>query len=80
MRSVTVHEAKTNLSKLLVAVEEGEEIIVCRGDQPVAKLTPLGPAMRPRPRVGEITSGPITYTDDCFSPVDDEEAALWGLR
>jgi prevent-host-death family protein len=37
---VKVHEAKTNFSKLLKAVEEGDEVIVHRGDVPVAKLVP----------------------------------------
>jgi len=38
---VTVHEAKTNLSKLLARVEQGEEIVIARGSKPIAKLTPL---------------------------------------
>lgn len=41
VRTVKVHEAKTQFSKLLAAVEAGEEIIVQRGDTPVAKLVPL---------------------------------------
>lgn len=44
MRTVKVHEAKTQFSKLLADVEAGEEIIVQRGDTPVAKLVPLPPA------------------------------------
>jgi prevent-host-death family protein len=35
---VTVHEAKTQLSKLLARVERGEEIVIARGSVPVAKL------------------------------------------
>lgn len=38
MRSVTVQEAKTHLSKLLREVEAGEEIEIRRGDAPVAVL------------------------------------------
>lgn len=41
MRAVKVHEAKTQFSKLLAEVELGEEIIVQRGDVPVAKLVPI---------------------------------------
>lgn len=42
MEAVTVHEAKTNLSKLLVDVETtGEEIIIARRDKPVARLVPI---------------------------------------
>ena len=41
MATVTIHEAKTNLSKLIARAEAGEEIIIARGKQPVAKLTSL---------------------------------------
>ena len=79
MKSVTVHEAKTNLSKLLGAAERGEEILVCRGNVPVAMLIPLRPTPRLRPRVGEITSRPVVYSNDCFAPLDDADVAQWGL-
>ncbi len=38
---ITVHEAKTHLSRLLVQVQAGEEIILARGKEPIAKLVPL---------------------------------------
>jgi len=80
MKSVTVHEAKSTLSKLLAATESGEEIVVCRGEVPVAKLVPFRTQTRLRPRVGEVTSKPVTYSDDCFAPLDGAETSLWGLR
>ena len=36
---VTIHEAKTHLSRLIAAVERGEEVIIARRDKPVARLT-----------------------------------------
>jgi prevent-host-death family protein len=41
MSAVTVHEAKTHLSRLIRRVETGEEITICRGDEPVARLVPV---------------------------------------
>jgi antitoxin (DNA-binding transcriptional repressor) of toxin-antitoxin stability system len=41
MRKVTVHQAKTHLSRLLREVEAGEVILICRGDVEVARLAPL---------------------------------------
>ena len=41
MKKVTIHEAKTNLSKLLLLVAKGEEILISRGPEPVAKIVPL---------------------------------------
>ncbi|HEY5814733.1 MAG TPA: type II toxin-antitoxin system prevent-host-death family antitoxin [Solirubrobacterales bacterium] len=39
--SVNIHEAKTQFSKLVRRAEEGEEIVVRRGREPVAQLGPL---------------------------------------
>ena len=38
--TVNVHEAKTQLSKLLERVERGEEVVICRAGEPVARLVP----------------------------------------
>lgn len=80
MKSVTTHEAKTQLSRLLAEVEAGEEIVIRRGDTPVAKLSGVrGKSRRTRPRVGTVTSGPVRYADDAFSPLDDDGLKPWGL-
>jgi prevent-host-death family protein len=39
---VTIHEAKTQLSKLIAAVERGEEVVIARRDKPVARLSAVG--------------------------------------
>ena len=39
MSTVTIHAAKTNLSKLIARVEAGDEIVIARGRTPVARLT-----------------------------------------
>lgn len=39
--SVNIHEAKTQFSKLVRRAEEGEEIVVRRGREPVARIAPL---------------------------------------
>ena len=41
MKTVNVHQAKTQLSRLLKRVEAGEEVILARAGKPVAKLVPL---------------------------------------
>lgn len=78
MKQVSTHEAKTHLSRLLVLAEAGEEVIVCKGKQPVARLVPFRPAKRKRPPVGKPTSKRVKYTPDCFSPLSDEELEQWG--
>jgi prevent-host-death family protein len=42
MSIVTIHKAKTNLSRLIAKVSEGEEVIIVRGSKPIAKLVPVG--------------------------------------
>ena len=49
---VTVHFAKTHLSRLLARVEAGETVVIARGDKPVAKLSPAAP--RPKRRFGRL--------------------------
>ncbi len=48
MRKVNVHEAKSQLSRLLEEVEAGERIIIARAGEPVAVLTPYSTAARKR--------------------------------
>ncbi|MCH7226341.1 type II toxin-antitoxin system Phd/YefM family antitoxin [Haloferula sp. A504] len=45
---VTIHEAKTHLSKLISAVERGEEVIIARRDKPVVRLVKEEPKDAPR--------------------------------
>jgi len=40
-KTINIHEAKTNLSKLIVRVSNGDEIIICKAGNPVAKLVPI---------------------------------------
>lgn len=46
MSKVTIHAAKTNLSRLIARVEAGEEIVICRGDTEVARLVAIGAPTR----------------------------------
>jgi len=62
MKTVKVHEAKTNFSKLLVLVEGGEEVLVQRGDKPIAKIVPYQAAHGPR-KAGRLR-GRIWIADD----------------
>jgi prevent-host-death family protein len=45
-----IHDAKTNLSRIIERVERGEEIIICRAGTPVAKVVPLTRAVDRRGR------------------------------
>jgi prevent-host-death family protein len=80
MTTVTVHEAKTKLSELLRRVEAGEEIVIARGDKPVAVLRSFDAQDVARKRAAAIgcLAGAFPEPDDSvfFEPVDDEAAGL----
>lgn len=71
---VNVHEAKTNLSKLLQAVERGEEVVIGRNGEPVARLVKVESA-RARRRSGRL-EGQIRIAPD-IDEVDGEIERLF---
>jgi prevent-host-death family protein len=81
MATVTIHEAKTNLSKLIKKACEGEEIIIARGSERVARLVPLKgskPKMKTR-REFALLKGKLQVGPEFFEPLSDEELEAWGL-
>jgi prevent-host-death family protein len=74
MMTVTIHEAKTNLSKLLARVEAGEEIIIARGKTPIARLAPV--RSRVERRFGAY-KGIVSVGPEFFEPMTDAELAEW---
>jgi prevent-host-death family protein len=73
---VTIHEAKTNLSKLIARAEAGEEIVIARGKEPVVRLAPLSKSVRRVPGVME-DAWPEIPDAFWFDPLPEEELALW---
>lgn len=76
MATVTIHTAKTTLSQLIARVEAGEEIILARGNQPVARLIAI---VRPSSkRQFGAYRGRAAITDAFFDPLSDDELSRWG--
>ena len=70
MIEVNIHEAKTQLSRLIAKVEQGEEVVIARAGEPVAKLVRAEPATRSR-KLGAY-AGKIWIADDFDAPLDPE--------
>jgi prevent-host-death family protein len=68
-----IHEAKTNLSRLIERVEHGEEIIISRAGKPVAKIIPLGRQAR-LASLGSLR-GRVVLESDWDSPETNEAIA-----
>jgi prevent-host-death family protein len=77
MSTVTIHKAKTELSKLIALVEAGEEVTILRRDKPVARL--VAPKLSPKFRRVPGTHPELkAIPDDLFlTPMSPEELALW---
>jgi antitoxin (DNA-binding transcriptional repressor) of toxin-antitoxin stability system len=75
MKPVTIHAAKTNLSRLIEKACAGEEVVIARGKTPVVRLVPVG-AVKPRRRFGSLR-GKLRVTDAFFEPLPEDELKRW---
>jgi prevent-host-death family protein len=76
MQTVNIHEAKTQLSKLVARVAAGEVLIVAKGGKPAARLGPLEDAPKTR-NLGWL-AGQIDAPEDIKTPFKDEIDAMFG--
>jgi antitoxin (DNA-binding transcriptional repressor) of toxin-antitoxin stability system len=79
METITIHKAKTQLSRLIEKVCRGEEIVIARGKTPVVKLVAL-PVARKAKRTPGAWKGRISYTPDAFDPLTDQELKDMGFE
>ena len=73
MQQVTIHAAKTNLSKLIEAALSGEEIVIAKGSKPVVRLVPVA---RGAFKVG-LLKGKLGTGPDFFDPMEKGDLDLW---
>jgi prevent-host-death family protein len=67
---VKIHQAKTHLSRLLVRVAAGEEVVIAKGGRPVARLVPFH---RPsRDRIAGQDRGRLRIAEDFDAPLPEE--------
>jgi prevent-host-death family protein len=73
---VNVHEAKTQLSRLLELVESGESVVIARNGTPVARL--VRATRQTGFPFGVASTEPLAASGDAWwAPMDDEEADSW---
>jgi prevent-host-death family protein len=75
MKTVTIHEAKTNLSRLIEKACRGEEIIIARGNDPVVRLVPIAGG-KGRRKLG-ILKGKLIVGPEFFEPLPADELDRW---
>lgn len=72
MPVINIHEAKTQLSKLLERAHRGEEVVISKGGKPYARLVPLEPLP---PRKGGWLKGKLGRA--FWEPLPEEELQAW---
>jgi prevent-host-death family protein len=75
MSTVTIHQAKTNLSKLIQKVAAGEEVIICRGAKAVARLVAVG-VVKGKRMPGSL-KGTLRVGYEFFEHLPESELARW---
>jgi len=76
--SYTVHQAKTNLSRLIKEAEKGGEVIITRGKKPVVKLVSVSSPSKKR--IPGSMKGQLWSTPGAFDPLTDEEMRELGFE
>lgn len=77
MYVVNVHRAKTELSRLLARVEAGEDVVIARRGEPVARLVACKAPVKRRP---DVLKGNIVVPDTFFDPLPEDELRAWEGR
>ncbi len=76
-RQYNIHEAKTHFSRILQQVETGEEVVISRAGEPIAKVVPLRPKVR---RTGRGSLRGQIHIPDDFDELPDDIAEAFGMR
>jgi prevent-host-death family protein len=77
MTTVNIHEAKTQLSKLVDRAAKGDSFVIAKAGKPLVKVSPVDAPARPK-RLGFL-AGEIAVPDDFDRMGDQEIAALFGV-
>ncbi len=75
MTQVNIHEAKTQLSKLIQRALEGEDVIIARDNKPLVRLEVLREVKQNR-RIGGAKQLVLHMSDDFDEPIDDFKATM----
>ena len=67
---ITLHEAKTHLSRIVDEVAGGAEIIIAKAGKPMARLAPI--THRARKKKLGLLKGKVNVPDDFNTPLDEE--------
>lgn len=70
---INMHEAKSQLSKIIAAAEAGDDVVIARRGKPAVRLVPVRPTGF---RFGALAHL-VDHVPDFDEPMDEDELALW---
>jgi prevent-host-death family protein len=76
MIKINIHEAKTHLSRYLTRVAEGETVVICNRNVPVAEIRPV-PSRRTTRRPVGLARDSFQVPPAFFEPLTDAELDTW---
>jgi len=76
MIKINIHEAKTHLSRYLEKVKQGEVILLCNRNEPIAEIRPIGAQRRQSRPIG-LAKDIFTVPDSFFEELPEETMALF---
>ncbi len=71
---VTIHNAKSQLSKLIEAALSGEDVVIAKGDKPVVRLVAIEPGGF---KIGLLQGKKLGPGPNFLEPLPEEELQLW---
>lgn len=71
MTTVNMHEAKSQLSKLVDLAHQGEDVIIARNGKPTARIVPIEPEQKPLRPIG-LDVGKVIMHDNFDDPLPEE--------
>ena len=77
MYIVNVHQAKSQLSRLLVRAEAGDDVVIARRGEPVVRLVVCKSRGKRQP---DVLKGKLDIPDSFFDPLSEDELATWEGR
>ena len=76
MIRLNIHEAKTHLSRYLAKLAQGETILLCKRNKPIAEIRPLTPRRTKKRPIG-LDKGKFAVTKEFFDPLPDDFLAYF---
>lgn len=70
MIKLNIHQAKTHLSRYLALLKEGDSIVICKRNQPIAEIRALPKAPEKKRPLG-LAKGKVVIPESFFAPLPE---------